>query len=643
MDKKHILRNYQLSNIRFFIAKYLLFLFIGAFSNTLVAQVKPQNGLDTHQDIIKDIIPQLNKLLKDEMKPGLLLCVVSKDSVLYDNGLGFANLSKKRMVDKQTLFRMGSITKTFTSMAILALVAEGKIKLSDELKKIAPEIPFENSWEVTNPVRVIHLLEHTAGFDDLHFKAIYNPYNYDLSILDAVKINSNSLKCRWQPGERYSYANPDYTILGYLIEKYSGLPWNEYIKEKLLLPLGMTNTNFELRIPLNGSYATAYKLRENRNIEIPFYAMYDGASGSLNSCSEDMAKFVQFFLNDWKINGIPWLPVSVLNDMETGSSSLAALNGMKDCYGMGIAPTAFDAKAIFYGHNGGFPGFLSKFAYNRELGIGYAISNNNETDNTKIVKILTDFLTQNQSFQKQNSQKINIESMKPYFGYYQFKSPRYELLGFIESLFSVYTIKPLNSELLEVNLFGERDTLIYVGDNKFRKKNFSTATSLFITNEHGEKILIRDSEYYQKVNFLWLRSQQIIFVLSLIAIISGFLMGIIWLISGCIKKQNLAKFKFMIIPFITASLFVSVIYSIVYITENYLKSPLINGYTVTIFIGSILFALFSLVNIFVIVKRLGNQKRRWINYSLLTVALLYFYLTLMLFQNNWIGLQTWSY
>jgi len=643
MDKNQIIRNYQLFRIRFFIAKYLLFIFICLFSNTIIAQDKPQNELDTHQDFIRDIIPQLNKILKDEIKPGLLLCVVSKDSVLYNNGLGIANLSKKQMVDKQTLFRMGSITKTFTSMAILSLVAEGKIKLLDELKKIAPEIPFENSWEVTNPVRVIHLLEHTAGFDDLHFKAIYNPNNYDLRILDAVKINSNSLKCRWQPGERYSYANPDYTILGYLIEKYSGLPWDEYIKEKLLLPLGMTNTNFELRIPLNENYATAYKLEENKNIEIPYYAMYDGASGSLNSCSEDMAKFVQFFLNDWEINEIPWLPVSVLDDMETGSSSLAALNGMKDCYGMGIAPTAFNAKAIFYGHNGGFPGFLSKFAYNRELGIGYAICNNNETDNTKIVKILTDFLTQNQSFQKQDSQKINIEMMKPYFGIYQFKSPRYEILGFIESLFSVYTIKPLKSGLLEVNLFGETDTLIQVSDNKFRKKNFSIATSLFVTNERGEKILIRDSEYYQKVNFLWLRSQQITFVLSLIAIFTGFFTGIIWLISGCIKKQNFAKFKFMIIPFITASLFISVIYSLVYITENYIKSPLINGYTITIFIGTILFALFSFINIFVLVKRWRNQKRKWINYSLLTISLLYFYLALILFQNNWIGLQTWSY
>jgi len=639
IDKK----KYLLFKIRFVIAKLFLFIFIGSSSYPIIAQTKPQNGLETHQDKNEGIIPQLDKLLKDEMKPGLLLCIVSKDSVLYDNGLGFADLGKKQMVDKQTLFRMGSITKTFTSLAILSLVAEGKIKLSDELKKVAPEIPFENSWEVTNPVMIIHLLEHTAGFDDLHFKAIYNPQKEDLSILDAVKINSNSLRSRWQPGERYSYANPDYAILGYLIEKYSGLTWNEYIKEKLLLPLGMTNTNFDLRIPLNGSYATAYKLEENKNIEIPFYAMYDGASGSLNSCSEDMAKFIQFFLNDWKINGIPWLPVSVLNEMETGRSSLAAQNGMKDCYGLGIAPTAFDAKVIFNGHNGGIPGFSSKFAYNRKLGIGYAICNNNETNNTRIVNILTDFLTQNQSLPNQNSQKINIESMEPYFGYYQFKSPRYELLGFIESLFSVYNIKPLESKLLEVNLLGELDTLIQVSDNKFRKRNFTIATTLFLTNNRGEKILIRNSEYFQKVNFLWLLSQQVAFVLSMFAIFIGFLLGIIWLIFVFIKKQNLVKSKFMLIPFITASLFISAIYSLVYITENYIKSPFINGYTVTIYISTILFAIFSLLNIFVLFREWGNQKGRWLYYSLWTIALLYIYLTLMLFQNNWIGLRTWAY
>lgn len=642
MDKKQILQNYQLFKGWFLIATYLLFFFAGSLQNTY-AQDKPQNVIDKQPNKIEDIISQLDKVINDEKKPGLLLCIVKEDSVLYDNGLGFADLSKKRMVDKHTLFRMGSITKTFTSLAILSLVAEGKIKLLDELKIIAPEIPFENSWEVTSPVRVIHLLEHTAGFDDLHFKAIYNPYNYDLSTLDAVKINSNSLKCRWQPGERYSYANPDYTILGYLIEKYSGLPWNEYIKEKLLLPLGMTNTNFELRIPLNGSYATAYKLRENRNIEIPFYAMYDGASGSLNSCSEDMAKFVQFFLNDWEINGIPWLPVSVLNDMETGRSSLEAKNGMTNCYGMGNSPTTFDAKVIFHGHNGGFPGFLSKFAYNRELGVGYAICNNNETDNSEIIKILTDFLTQNQPNPQPVSQSINTETMKPYFGYYQFMSPRYELLGFIESLLNVYSFEPANDKLLEESTFGERDTLVQVSNNKFRKSNFNIATFLFATNERGEEILIRNGEYFSKVNVIWLRFQQCLFVLSLVAILVGFLMGIGWLISVCIKKQNGARFKFMAFPFIIASLFISFVYAILYISENYLKSPFINGYTITIFIGTLLFALFSLINIFLLLKNWNKQKSRWLNYLLLTLALLYCYLGFILFQNNWIGLRTWVY
>jgi CubicO group peptidase (beta-lactamase class C family) len=642
MDKKPILQNYQLFKVWLLIAIYILSFFAGSLQYTY-AQDKPQNVLEKQPNNIEDIISQLDKVINDEKKPGLLLCIVKKDSVLYDNGLGFADLDTKRMVDKQTLFRMGSITKTFTSMAILSLAAEGKIKLTDEIKKIAPEIIFENSWEATNPVRIIHLLEHTAGFDDVHFKAIYNPKSKDFSSLDAVKVNSNSLISRWQPGERYSYSNPGYAILGYLIEKYSGKPWNEYIKEKLLLPLGMNHTNFDLRITQNGKYATAYKLEKNINSEIPFYAMYDGASGSLNSTSEDMAKFVQFFLNDWEINGIPWLPVSVLNDMETGRSSLAAENGMLDCYGMGNSPTAFDAKVIFHGHNGGFPGFLSKFAYNRKLGVGYAICNNNETDNSEIVKILTDFLTQNQPNPKPIYQRINTETMKPYFGYYQFMSPRYELLGFIESLLNVYSFEPANDKLLEESTFGERDTLVQVSVNKFRKSNFKIATFLFATNVRGEEILIRNGEYYSKVNVIWLRLQQCLFVLSLVAILVGFLMGFGWLISVCIKKQNWASFEFMAFPFIIASLFISFTYAVLYISENYLKSLFINGYTITIFIGTLLFAIFSLVNIFLLLKKWNKQKSRWLNYFLLTLAILYCYLDFILFQNNWIGLRTWAY
>lgn len=619
---------------------YMILLFLNS-SN--FSQNIHQDELTNQKSNLKEIVTKLNEVIKDEMKPGLLLCIVSKDSVMFGSGLGYADINSKLMVNEYTQFRLGSITKTFTSMAILYLVSEGKIKLTDELKKIAPEIPFKNSWESTNPVRIIHLLEHTAGFDDSHFKAIYNSTDEDLSVLDAVKYNSNSLVSRWQPGERFSYSNPDYAILGYVIEKYSGKAWHEYIKEKILVPLEMNNTNFDLRITREENYAKGYKLLDNKNIKIPFYANLDGASGSLNSSSADMAKFIQFFLNDWKKNGKPWLPVSVLNDMEIPHSNLAAQNGLLNGYGLGNSSTAYDAKVIFHGHNGGFPGFTSKFAYNRKLGVGYAICNNNETDNSKIIKIITDYLTQDISVSNSNIIISDAKNIKPYLGHYQFLSPRYELLDIFESLFSGYSFILSGDRLLEMDVFGGMDTLVQTSTNKFRKNNFNSATYLFTTNKQGEKILIRDGAYYKKINIFWLRLQQVLFVLSILSVFVGFLFYLWKLIIACVKKQHRQQFKYFIIPFISSLSLLSIIYPVMHFMENILDTSTMNIYTLILYIGTLLFGVLSVVNIILIFKYWRNQNNISLKYFLLINGLLSFYLAVLLFQNDWIGIQTWNY
>jgi len=102
--------------------------------------------------------------MKREHMPGLMLSIVTKDSILYSGGLGYSNLENKVKATGSTLFHMNSVTKMFTALAIQKLITEGKLNLNDKLKSIAPEIVFENSWESTHPVRVVHLLEHTAGF-----------------------------------------------------------------------------------------------------------------------------------------------------------------------------------------------------------------------------------------------------------------------------------------------------------------------------------------------------------------------------------------------------------------------------------------------------------------------------------------------
>jgi len=152
-----------------------------------------------------------------------MISIVKKDSILFSGGLGYADLEQKMNVDHTTQFHLASITKFFVAMGIQKLIIEGKLNLNDRLQAIAPEIPYTNKWESTNPVRLVHLLEHTAGFEDIQLNKMVNTTGNPLTGIDALKAAENSLSSRWKPGEMMSYSNPGYNVLGFIIEKGSNI------------------------------------------------------------------------------------------------------------------------------------------------------------------------------------------------------------------------------------------------------------------------------------------------------------------------------------------------------------------------------------------------------------------------------------
>ncbi len=112
---------------------------------------------------------------------------------------------------------------------MILLHREEKISMDDRLRDYAPEVPFDNPWEETHPVLIKHLLQHSPGFDDMHFKAMYNEGEAEPTAYELVEAHQKSLHARWKPGTRMAYSNPGYVVITYLIEKTSGLPEGSYI------------------------------------------------------------------------------------------------------------------------------------------------------------------------------------------------------------------------------------------------------------------------------------------------------------------------------------------------------------------------------------------------------------------------------
>ncbi|MGA2484351.1 MAG: serine hydrolase domain-containing protein, partial [Candidatus Acidiferrales bacterium] len=119
---------------------------------------------------VEELKQQLEKILKDTRTPGMSVAIVHREGPEWIAGLGKTDVAADRATTPETLFRIGSTSKAFAALSILKLADEHKLSLEDPVHKLAPEVWFQNRWEASDPLRVVDLLEHTTGWDDMHFR-----------------------------------------------------------------------------------------------------------------------------------------------------------------------------------------------------------------------------------------------------------------------------------------------------------------------------------------------------------------------------------------------------------------------------------------------------------------------------------------
>src|SRR5437879_10874270 len=131
----------------------------------------------SHPKTLQELQQAMKEVLENGHVPGAGVALVANGVVLWCGGIGDADIATKRAVNCDTEFRVGSISKTFVALALLKLQEEGRINLYARLQDVAPEIPFKNRREAMHPVRIVNLLEHTAGLDDMEPREVCKVHN----------------------------------------------------------------------------------------------------------------------------------------------------------------------------------------------------------------------------------------------------------------------------------------------------------------------------------------------------------------------------------------------------------------------------------------------------------------------------------
>jgi CubicO group peptidase (beta-lactamase class C family) len=330
-------------------------------------------------------MPEVDRILrsyaKDKKIPGMVWGVVIDGRLAHTGTFGVRDRASSAPVTPKTAFRIASMTKSFTALAILKLRDEGKLSLEDPVAKWIPEFArMELPTRDTPPLQLRQLLSHNAGFPE------DNPWgDQQLSVTDAVLDEwlGKGIPFSTPPGTRYEYSNYAFGLLGRVVTKAAGMPYEQYMRREILSKLRMDSTTFEFSEIPAASRAVGYRLKPDGTYseEPPLPHGVFGSMGGLLTTAEDLGRYVAFHLSSWPPRDDPetgpvnrasvremahlWTPSNL-----TASRLDGVLRASESGYGFGLRVASDCRFEHIVSHGGGLPGFGSYMQWLPEYGVG---------------------------------------------------------------------------------------------------------------------------------------------------------------------------------------------------------------------------------------------------------------------------------
>jgi len=593
---------------------------------------------------IEELKTKVSGLMKDNSIPAAGIAIVSKDSVIFLGGLGYAEVENKIPVTEDTYFRMGSITKHFVALGFLKLAEEGRIDLNTPVVEIVPEINIVNPWKKTDPVRVVHVLEHTSGFGN-SFREFNVNDDPEMPLRQALDIVEDALETRFRPGTCYSYSNTGYGLAAYILERITGMRYEDYLEEVVLKPIGMESSTFKLKGCKNNRALAQGYIDDFK--KAPFVNFYSRSAGIMLSTARDMAKYVQFMLNRGKTDREQIISDTLIIRMEKPTTSLAAQKGLSFGYGLGTEQS-YRGGYKWIGHNGAHFGFYCDFWYNYDLNIGYIVLLNrfDMTANAHVIRnVLTDYLVRNNNPIFAPVVSIPKEKLKAHTGHYARKNSTGELLGWVDLILGDASVSTIGDTLYFHNYLENKQPLIPVTSHLFREPNMPDASIIFFETPEGKRALVNWNSYYEETETWkpWITRWS--FIIAWIMMLSSIPYALIWipvdLYKRIAKRKNRSKYlRMRIFPLISI---VSLLYGFILIATQdptYIAEPSLANIQFTI--STWMFAVFSFVSLFFAVVSFRKAVRNIARVYALVVSLACAGMTLFLGYWGMIGLKLWS-
>ncbi|MEL7530398.1 MAG: serine hydrolase domain-containing protein, partial [Bacteroidota bacterium] len=344
--------------------------------------------LSAQVDYATELRPYITKQMKKQNIQGMSIALVDDQEILWSEGFGFANVAEGKKADENTLYRVGSISKVFTAMAIMQLVEQGKLDLDAPVSTYIPEFAPKSHHPDPTPITTRHILTHQSGLPSDIMKNFF--MNGGVKFNAIVDLLNEEYVCE-EPNTIWSYSNAGFSLLGVIIERVSGEDFFAYTQQHLFKPMEMPNAYFKLREDMKAMYAMGY-IGKGEAYDEP--VLRDAPAGLMHANVAEMAHFMQMLNNGGKYKEQQILQAETLAQMlqvQEGAGEIDYDLKMGLCF-FRFDRTDYDFAGGFAGHGGDTRAYHAQFAWLPEQKLSLVILTNSEEGGNLAASLKTKIL-----------------------------------------------------------------------------------------------------------------------------------------------------------------------------------------------------------------------------------------------------------
>ena len=369
---------------RTFLSTILTLIILGVFQTVLVGQT-----VDIKK-VSAELEPAIRQAMIEGKIPSASVALISGDKVIWTGAYGESNLWARTPATTNTVYLIGSTFKTMSTVALLQQMEKGKFKLDDPVNDYLTEFKIQNE-DPKNPVRFRHLFTHTSGLDG-EFGAV--PVWSNDAPPALVEYLRTKLKVTKPPMTEVHYSNPAFTLIGYLVEKFSGVPYRQYIQENIFKPLEMTSTAFDPTPDMDERLSVPYVLDEKTHRQTPATrikaAVYP--AGIVYGTILDQSNWLITNLNNGVFKGKRIISEATMNQMMTRQYDQfkPGIEGIwgNETSGFGLTWWAQVRDGDrYFAHSGSVGGYTAFLLGNRDRKLGFAILTNGNKAHPHLFKL----------------------------------------------------------------------------------------------------------------------------------------------------------------------------------------------------------------------------------------------------------------